>query len=48
MSNETLRTVARIKPLTAEAACRIKGIGPWTRDNVLTSFLELIADFEDR
>ncbi len=48
MSNETLRTMARIKPLTSEAACRIKGIGPWTRDNILASFLELIADFEEK
>lgn len=46
LRTETLRTLATIKPTTLEAASRIKGIGPWTRQHVLRTFVELIRDYE--
>ena len=47
MSNETLRALATIKPTTEEGAMRIKGIGAWTRQHTLSSFLEVIEDHLD-
>ena len=47
MSNATLRALATLRPTTEEAACRIKGIGAWTRDHTLSSFLDIIRDYMD-
>lgn len=47
MSTETLRALATAKPTTIEAASRLKGIGPWTRQHTLRAFVELIQDYED-
>lgn len=44
---ETLHLLATIKPTTIEGASRLKGIGPWTRQNTLRAFVELIQDYED-
>ena len=46
LSTETLRALATIKPTTIEAASRLKGVGPWARQNVLRAFVELIQDYE--
>jgi uncharacterized protein len=43
---ETLRALATIKPTTIEAASRLKGVGPWAKQNVLRAFVELIQDYE--
>lgn len=48
MHNETLRTLATVKPTTMEAASRLKGVGPWLRANHLRAFVELIQDYEER
>lgn len=47
MHNETLRTLATVKPTTMEAASRLKGVGPWLRANHLRAFVELIQDYEE-
>lgn len=44
---ETLHSMARLKPTTMEAACRLKGVGPWVRDHYLRAFVELIQDYEE-
>ncbi len=46
MSTETLRLLATHKPTTTEAAARLKGIGPWTKENTLPAFVDLICDYE--
>lgn len=46
MSTETLKLLAIHKPTTVEAACRLKGIGPWTRERTLPAFVDLICDYE--
>lgn len=46
MNSEALKALATIKPTTIEAASRIKGIGPWTRQTTLRAFVELIQDYE--
>ena len=48
MHNDTLRALATLKPTTMEAAANIKGVGPWLRKTFLTSFVELIQDYEER
>lgn len=47
MNTEALKALATIKPTTIEAASRIKGIGPWTRQTTLRAFVELIRDYEN-
>ena len=47
MHNETLRSMATIKPTTMEAAMRLKGVGPWLRTHGLRAFVELIQDYEE-
>ena len=47
MHNETLRTLATVKPTTMEAAERLKGVGPWLRTHGLRAFVELIQDYEE-
>lgn len=44
MSNATLRALATIKPTSAEAASRIKGIGAWTLTHTIRYFLGVISD----
>ncbi len=46
MSTETLKLLATHKPTTVEAAGRLKGIGPWTRERTLPAFVDLICDYE--
>ncbi len=46
LTNETLRALATIKPTTREGAMRIRGIGPYTRDHYLDSFLYEIQTHE--
>jgi ATP-dependent DNA helicase RecQ len=46
LNTETMRAMATVKPTTIEAASRLKGVGPWTRQNVLRAFVELIQDYE--
>ncbi|MBR1978461.1 MAG: RecQ family ATP-dependent DNA helicase [Akkermansia sp.] len=46
LSTETLKLLATHKPTTIEAACRLKGIGPWTRERTLPAFVDLICDYE--
>lgn len=48
MHNETLRSLATVKPTTMEAAERLKGVGPWLRTHGLRAFVELIQDYEER
>lgn len=47
MTNETLLALSAVKPLTAEAAMPIKGIGPATAEKYLPHFLDLIAEYEE-
>lgn len=46
MSTETLKLLATHKPTTVEAAARLKGIGPWTKERTLPAFVDLICDYE--
>ena len=46
LNTETMRAMATVKPTTIEAAARLKGIGPWTRQTTLRAFVELIQDYE--
>lgn len=46
LNTETMRAMATVKPTTIEAASRLKGIGPWTRQTTLRAFVELIQDYE--
>ena len=46
LNTETMKAMATIKPTTLEAAARLKGIGPWTRQTTLRAFVELIQDYE--
>ncbi|MBQ7023832.1 MAG: ATP-dependent DNA helicase RecQ [Akkermansia sp.] len=46
LSTETLRALATVKPTTIEAASRLKGVGPWAKQNVLRAFVELMQDYE--
>lgn len=46
LNTETMKAMATVKPTTMEAAARLKGIGPWTRQNTLRAFVELIQDYE--
>ena len=46
LNTETMKAMATVKPTTLEAAARLKGIGPWTRQTTLRAFVELIQDYE--
>ncbi len=46
LTNESLRALATLKPTTKEGAMRIRGIGPYTRDHYLDSFLYEIQSHE--
>lgn len=46
-SNSTLHALASQRPTTVQGASRIKGIGAWSRDHVLPTFLDIIRSYCD-
>ncbi len=47
MSNATLRELCALHPTTEEEAMNIKGIGTWTRQHTLRSFLDVIRNHQN-